>query len=144
MKLRIAIAAALVLLVATPALPQALVNLSSVRVTYMTRKNTAKPEGEPKAQLDALEAQIAEATRLGQSGEIRRLYAKGMTLLAGRPWPAATLGDEAVGVVIPDTAAPGLHVWSVTAWNDQNGTSCERPTVGATARDVAEVRIRPW
>jgi poly(3-hydroxybutyrate) depolymerase len=98
MKLRTAIAAGLLLVVApSAALAQALTSLSSVRVGYTTRKNTVKPQGELKAQIDALEAQIAEATRLGRTGEIRRLYAKGMTLLAGRPWTdAADFGASLV------------------------------------------------
>ncbi len=90
MKSRILIVAALLaVLVPATALPQALTSLASVRVGYTTRKNTVKPEGELKAQIDALEAQIAEAGRLGKSGELRRLYAKGITLLAGRPWTDA-------------------------------------------------------
>src|SRR6185436_10643767 len=87
MKLRTAIVAAVVIVSApTAALPQALTSLSSVRVGYTTRRNTVKPQGELKAQIDALEAQIAEATRLGRSGELRRLFAKGIALLNGRPW----------------------------------------------------------
>ena len=90
MKLRTAIALGLVIALApSAARAQALTSLASVRVGYTTRKNTVKPQGELKAQIDALEAQIAEATRLGRTGEIRRLYAKGMTLLAGRPWTEA-------------------------------------------------------
>jgi poly(3-hydroxybutyrate) depolymerase len=69
---------------------QALTSLASVRVGYTSRKNTVKPEGELKAQIDALDAQIAEATRLGQAGELRRLFAKGMALLnGGDPWTEA-------------------------------------------------------
>jgi poly(3-hydroxybutyrate) depolymerase len=68
---------------------QALTSLSSVRVGYTTRKNTVKPQGELKAQIDALDAQIAEATRLGRSGELRRLFAKGLALLNGTPWTDA-------------------------------------------------------
>jgi poly(3-hydroxybutyrate) depolymerase len=45
-----------------------------------------KPQGELKAQIDALDAQIAEASRLGKSGELRRLFAKGLNLLNNRPW----------------------------------------------------------
>src|SRR5471030_3157354 len=60
---------------------QALTSLSSVRVGYTTRKNTVKPQGELKAQIDALDAQIADATKLGKSGELRRLFAKGLALL---------------------------------------------------------------
>src|SRR3954465_8806675 len=73
-------------LLPAPARAQALTSLASVRVGYTSRKNTVKPQGELKAQIDALDAQIAEATRLGKSGELRRLFAKGVNLLNGRPW----------------------------------------------------------
>ena len=73
-------------LMASPAGAQALTSLASVRVGYSSRKNTVKPEGELKAQIDALDAQIAEATRLGRAGELRRLFAKGLALLHGTPW----------------------------------------------------------
>jgi len=111
MKLRTTLAAALVVIIA-PAIawPQALTNLSSVRVGYATRKNTVKPQGELKAQIDALDAQIAEAARLGRNGELRRLFAKGMTLLAGRAWTdetdfASSLVVRTTGVVA-DSAKP--------------------------------------
>jgi predicted esterase len=65
---------------------QALTSLQSVRVGYNTRKATVKPTGELKAQIDDIDKQIAEATRLGKNAELRRLMAKGTTLLAGRPW----------------------------------------------------------
>src|SRR3982750_1424746 len=68
------------------AFPQALTSLASVRVGYTTRKNTVKPQGELKTQIDALDAQIAEANRLGRTGELRRLYAKGIAVLNGRAW----------------------------------------------------------
>jgi poly(3-hydroxybutyrate) depolymerase len=86
MKLRILAMVALLFVLPATAWPQALTNLSSLRVGYNTRKNTAKPEGALKSQIDALDAQIAEAVRLGKSGELRRLYAKGVSLLNGRPW----------------------------------------------------------
>jgi poly(3-hydroxybutyrate) depolymerase len=76
-------------LVPATARAQALTSLSSVRVSYTTRKNTVKPQGELKAQIDALDAQIAEAARLGRSGELRRLFAKGMALLSDEPWSEA-------------------------------------------------------
>jgi poly(3-hydroxybutyrate) depolymerase len=111
MKLRNAIVAVLLLVfVPAPALPQALTSLASVRVAYTTRKNTVKPQGELKAQLDALEAQVAEAARLGRTGEVRRLYAKGMTLLAGRAWTdAADFGASLVlrtDHVVADSSKP--------------------------------------
>jgi len=65
---------------------QALTSLASVRVGYSSRKNTVKPQGELKAQIDALDAQIAEASRLGKNGELRRLFAKGLALLNNLPW----------------------------------------------------------
>lgn len=71
------------------AVAQALPNLSSVRVGYNTRKETVKPQGELKAQIDQIDKEIQAASRLGQFGEVRRLYAKGTALLAGRPWTDA-------------------------------------------------------
>jgi len=65
---------------------QALTSLQSVRVGYNTRKATVKPTGELKAQIDEIDKQIAEASRLGKNAELRRLMAKGTTLLSGRPW----------------------------------------------------------
>src|SRR2546428_3308332 len=87
MKLRTLAIVALLFVLPASAWPQALTNLSSLRVGYNTRKNTVKPEGALKAQIDALDAQVAEAARLGKNGALRRLYAKGASLLNGRPWP---------------------------------------------------------
>src|SRR5207253_651760 len=89
MKARLLLVAALFALVPAAAFPQALTSLASVRVQYVTRKNTVKPLGELKAQIDALDAQIAEASRAGRNGELRRLFAKGMSLLNNQPWTDA-------------------------------------------------------
>jgi poly(3-hydroxybutyrate) depolymerase len=89
MKARLLFAAALLIALPATSWPQALTNVTSLRVAYNTRKNTVKPQGELKAQIEALDAQIAEASRLGRIGELRRLFAKGNTLLAGRPWTDA-------------------------------------------------------
>src|SRR6478735_12548287 len=91
MTARVLVAAALACVLApSAAFPQALISLASVRVGYTTRKNTVKPQGELKAQIDALDAQIADATRLGRTGELRRLFAKGIALLSnGDPWTEA-------------------------------------------------------
>jgi poly(3-hydroxybutyrate) depolymerase len=83
------LALAVFVCVASPAFSQALTSLASVRVTYTTRKNTVKPDGALKAEIDALDRQIADATRLGRTGELRRLFAKGLVLLAGREWTDA-------------------------------------------------------
>jgi poly(3-hydroxybutyrate) depolymerase len=86
MKLRIVVFVGLCAILPATAFPQALTSLASVRVGYTTRKNTVKPQGELKAQIDALDQQIAEASRLGKNGELRRLFAKGLVLLSGRAW----------------------------------------------------------
>jgi poly(3-hydroxybutyrate) depolymerase len=68
---------------------QALPGISSLRVTYNTRKATARPEGDLKAQLDDVDKRIGEATRPGNLGEVRRQLARGMSLLAGEGWTPA-------------------------------------------------------
>ena len=83
---RLAGAVLLSILAPDVAAPQALPSLTLLRVQYNTRKVSLQPQGELKAQIDALDKQIDEATRLGQNGELRRLLAKGTTLLAGKPW----------------------------------------------------------
>lgn len=65
---------------------QALTGTLSLSVLYSTLKNTARPSGELKAQIDSLDAQIAAANATGRTGELRRLYAKGNALLNRRPW----------------------------------------------------------
>jgi predicted peptidase len=77
---------AAVLLTGATAFAQALPNLSSARVAYNTRKATAKPDGELKAQIDQIDKEIEAASRFGRTGDLRRLLAKGMALLAGRTW----------------------------------------------------------
>jgi len=65
---------------------QALTNITSLFVSYSSRKVTTNPTGELKARLDSLDAELAAANRRGHTGEVRRLLAKGMVLLSGRPW----------------------------------------------------------
>ena len=80
-----------VMLVLAPswAVAQALPNVNSTIVRYNTRKATVKPQGELKAQIDAVDKEIAAATRLGKIGEVRRQIAKGFVLLDGNPWTPA-------------------------------------------------------
>ena len=66
--------------------PQALTSLSTLRVRYNTSKETVQPTGELKAQIDAIDREIATAGRQGRTGEVRRLLAQGSALLAGRAW----------------------------------------------------------
>lgn len=79
------------LLVAVALIPatvsaQALTSLSSLRVRYNTSKETEQPTGELKERIDAIDRDLAAATRAGRTGEVRRLLAKGTSLLAGRAW----------------------------------------------------------
>jgi poly(3-hydroxybutyrate) depolymerase len=110
MKARLLLASVLCVLVPAAAFPQALTSLASVRVGYSTRKNTVKPQGELKAQIDALDAQIADATRLGRSGELRRLFAKGMALLNNMPWNDAVEYSASLvlrtNTVVADSSKP--------------------------------------
>jgi len=72
-----------------PAGAQALPGLSSLRVAYNTRKATANPQGELKAQLDAVDRELTAAMRAGNAGEARRQLARGLALLAGTAWTPA-------------------------------------------------------
>lgn len=68
---------------------QALPNVNLTRVLYNARKTTVNPQGELKAQIDAVDQAIADATKRGQLGEVRRQIAKGLTLLDGKAWTPA-------------------------------------------------------
>lgn len=74
---------------AAPAFSQALPNLALVRLSYTVRKRVVNPQGELKQKIDANDQALAEATRLGNIGEARRLIAKGMILLNGGTWKDA-------------------------------------------------------
>lgn len=65
---------------------QALPNINSLSVRYNSLKTAAKAEGELKAGLDAVDKAIADARRTGDTGEVRRQIAKGMTLLDKQAW----------------------------------------------------------
>ena len=65
---------------------QALTSITSLYVSYSSRKVSAKPTGALKAQLDSVDRALQVASRLGQTSQLRRLLAKGTLLLAGRTW----------------------------------------------------------
>ncbi|MCX6572446.1 MAG: alpha/beta hydrolase-fold protein [Candidatus Aminicenantes bacterium] len=71
---------------ATNAAAQARPNLSVARLVYNAAKSQANPQGDLKGQLAVIDKAIAEAMRMGRTGEVRRLLAQGQTLLAGREW----------------------------------------------------------
>src|SRR5262249_50927864 len=77
-----------VLLSAGMAQAQAREPVAALRTRYNTVKTQAKPQGEVKKKFDALDEQIARAAQLGRTGQVRRLYAQGIALAAGREWTA--------------------------------------------------------
>ncbi len=86
---RILVAASVVVLLTAPVLAQAPPNTALARVRYNSLKNSVKPEGELKAQIDAIDKELAEAIRLGQTAQMRRMLAKGTALLNKRGWTDA-------------------------------------------------------
>ena len=107
---RLAVVLLVVLFGVSSAWAQALPNLNSLRVRYNTQKTTAKPDGELKVQIDQIDREVAEATRLGRTGEVRRLYAKGMALLGGRSWTEVDDFSSSLvlrtGAVVVDSTQP--------------------------------------
>lgn len=83
---RLIVIASVVLVVAAPLAAQAPPNLASARVRYNSLKNSVKPDGELKVQIDTIDKEMAEASRLGQTAQLRRLLAKGTALLGKRGW----------------------------------------------------------
>jgi poly(3-hydroxybutyrate) depolymerase len=126
----------LCLLMPAVAAPQALPNLTLLRVLYNTRKVSTQPAGELKAQIDALDKQIAEAARLGQDGELRRLFAKGMTLLAGKPWTDEL--DFATSLVLRTERSIADSSKPLTARVEQ----IYSPTIALQRRLTAHVTLR--
>jgi poly(3-hydroxybutyrate) depolymerase len=96
--LRAFLAVALLASLAPAASAQAPLSLALSRVIYNSRKAFVKPQGELKDKLDALDRELNEALRLGKTGEARRLVAKGLTLLGGRPWTDTS--DYATSLVV--------------------------------------------
>jgi len=73
-------------LLAEAASAQALTSITSLFVTYSTRKVMVKPAGDLKASIDSVDRELAAANRIGKMSEVRRQLAKGLSLLANRPW----------------------------------------------------------
>lgn len=114
---------------------QALPNVNLTRVLYNTRKATVKPVGELKAQVDAVDAAIAEATTLGQTGEVRRQVARGLALLDGRTWTEAldyqhSLVLRAERTVVDTTAPYTVRLEQIY-----------RPTIALSPALTVEVRL---
>src|SRR5262252_5766457 len=67
---------------------QARETVAALRTRYNTVKTQAKAAGELKKQFDQIDEQVMRAAQLGRTGELRRLYAKGIALAGGRDWNA--------------------------------------------------------
>lgn len=74
---------------AVAASAQALPNINLLSVRYNSLKTAAKLDGALRAQLDEVDKAIADARRSGNGGELRRQFAKGMTLLRKEAWTPA-------------------------------------------------------
>jgi predicted esterase len=80
---------AVLLFVPSLALAQALPNINSLSVRYNSLKTALKAEGELKVQLDEVDKAIAAARAAGNTSEMRRQLAKGLTLVAKEAWTPA-------------------------------------------------------
>ena len=102
--------AAILVLVPSLALAQALPNISSLQVRYNAVKTAAKAEGELKAQLDDVDKAIADARRSGNAGEMRRQLARGLTLLNKEAWTPQADYRNSLALrsdrIVVDTAVP--------------------------------------
>jgi len=96
------VVALLTLMLPAGAFAQALPNINLLRVRYNSAKTAAKPDGDLKTQIDQVDKELADATRTGRTGEQRRLFAKGLALLSGRPWSDAE--DFQASLVLRTTA----------------------------------------
>jgi predicted esterase len=103
----------LALFVPVVAVGQALPNVNLTRVLYNARRTTVNPQGELKAQIDAVDQAIAAATKLGQVSEVRRQIAKGLTLLDGKPWTPALDFQTSLALRTETTVADSSAPYSV-------------------------------
>jgi poly(3-hydroxybutyrate) depolymerase len=124
-------------LLAGPVAAQAPPNLALARVRYNSLKNSAKPDGELKAQIEAIDKEIAEAMRLGQVSQVRRLLAKGTALLNQRGWTVEDDYDQSLVLrsdrVFVDSSVPySVRLEQVYA-----------PSLELTSAPTARARLRP-
>jgi poly(3-hydroxybutyrate) depolymerase len=110
--IRLVLVLGIVATLAAPAVAQAPPNLAIARVRYNSLKNSVKPEGDLKAQIEAIDREIAEASRLGQISQVRRLLAKGTALLGNRGWSDQDDFDQSLVLrtdrLFVDSSAPYL------------------------------------
>lgn len=115
---------------------QALPNINTTRVLYNTRKATVNPQGELKAQIDAVDAAIAEATKAGLTGEVRRQMARGMVLLDGRAWTPALDFQSSLALRTERTIVDAALPYAVRL------EQIYRPTIDLSPALAVELRLR--
>jgi predicted esterase len=128
---------AFILLVPSLAMAQALPNINLLSVRYNSQKTAAKAEGELKAQLDEVDKAIADARRAGNTGEMRRQFARGMALLNKDVWTPAldyrhSLALRSDRTVIDSSAPYAFRIEQIY-----------RPAIDLTPALSARVSIRP-
>ena len=128
---------ALFLLIPSLAIAQALPNINSLSVRYNAQKTAAKADGELKAQLDEVDKAIADARRVGNTGEVRRQLARGMTLLNQAAWTPAldyrhSLALRSDRTVIDSSTRYAFRIEQIY-----------RPSIELTPALTARVSIRP-
>lgn len=134
---RFVIVASVLVLASVPVLAQAPPNLASARVRYNSLKNSAKPSGDLKAQIDAIDRELAEAGRLGQTSQVRRLLARGSALLQGRGWTDADDYDQSLvlrtdRVFVDSSVVYGVRLEQVYS-----------PSIQLSSNLTARVSVRP-
>jgi poly(3-hydroxybutyrate) depolymerase len=134
---RLIVIASVILVVAAPLAAQAPPNLALARVRYNSLKSSVAPDSELKAQIDALDKEIAEASRLGQTAQVRRLIAKGTSLLGKRGWSDQDDYDQSLvlrtgRVFVDSSAAYAVRLEQVYA-----------PTLELTTPLTARATMRP-
>jgi poly(3-hydroxybutyrate) depolymerase len=133
---------------------QARTTVAMLRTQYNTGKAQAKTTGELQARFDTLDRQIADAARLGRTGELRRLYAQGIAVAAGRAWTpqlefTSSLalrtervfvdGARPMHVRLEQIYAPSIELeapLSIRVSVHRPGTGARGSQVGDTLRDV--------
>ena len=124
------------LIVPSLAFAQALPNINSLSVRYNSIKSAAKAEGELKAQIDDVDKAIAEARRTGNTGEVRRQIAKGLTLLNKEAWTPqldyrSSLALRSERTVIDSTAPYAMRIEQIY-----------RPSIDLSTNLSTKIRIR--
>jgi predicted esterase len=117
---------------------QALPSISSLQVSYNSRKTALKADGELRAQLDEVDKALADARRAGNLGEVRRQLAKGMALVDQQAWTPqldyrASLALRSERTVVDSSLPYALRLEQIY-----------RPAIELSPALTAKLSIRKW